>query len=65
MHLYRTVACRALVYVKEPNAWYYNDGLLNKMADGPCPATNQQAWKDRSGAVAGSYLLNRDRKRGR
>ena len=33
--------------------WYYNDGLLNKMADGPCPATNQQAWKDRSGAAAG------------
>ena len=32
----------------------YNGGLLNKMADGPCPATNQQAWKDRSGAVAGS-----------
>ena len=28
---------------------YYNDGLLNKMADGSCPATNQQSWKDHSG----------------
>ena len=33
--------------------WYYNDGLLNKMADGSCPATKQRSWKDRSGAVAG------------
>ena len=38
---------------KVPRPYYYNDGLLNKMADGPCPATNQQALKDRSGAVNG------------